>query len=271
MSAFDNPKTKAQLIEHCKARLANPVTRINVSKEQYEVCVKEALALFVQYHYEATHKVYIAQQITNDDKTRGYFLTPPDVVQVTRVISSEGVFGNSTGNLLIPGNGWSSLAFGNPLFSLGGGQMSSFDTYVSPLMQYYSVRSYMADVQNILHAEDEFTWSSTTRRLQTIGRQTKHVVGQYLVYEAFSTLENYQEVVDTEGSNFWSNDWLIRYTEALFAQQWGKNLSKFTSIPLPGGAQVDAAGILARAKEDITALREELRESYTAWPAIFVG
>lgn len=58
------PSTRAQLKTYIKRRLGEPVITVNVADDQLEERIDDALALFQDYHYGASEKVYLKHQLS---------------------------------------------------------------------------------------------------------------------------------------------------------------------------------------------------------------
>ena len=61
------PTTKATLKSYCKRALGFGVIDINVSDDQVDDRVDEALQYFSQYHYDGVERMYLKYQISQDD------------------------------------------------------------------------------------------------------------------------------------------------------------------------------------------------------------
>ena len=64
------PSTKATLKSYCLRALGSGVIDINVSDDQVDDRLDEALQYFAQYHYDGIEKMYLKHLITTDDVTR---------------------------------------------------------------------------------------------------------------------------------------------------------------------------------------------------------
>ena len=64
------PTTKATLKTYCLRALGFGVIDINVSDDQVDDRLDEALQYFAQYHYDGIEKMYLKYKITEDDITR---------------------------------------------------------------------------------------------------------------------------------------------------------------------------------------------------------
>src|SRR5210317_2517156 len=95
--------SRASLKDYCLRRLGFPVIDINVDVDQVDDRVDDALQRYAEFHFDATHRDYLAIQMTeematNASKTAGrtgdlygdsYGLTPipAPVIGVRRVLS----------------------------------------------------------------------------------------------------------------------------------------------------------------------------------------
>ena len=64
------PSTKATLKSYCLRALGFGVIDINVSDDQADDRLDEALQYFAQYHYDGIEKMYLKHLITSDDVSR---------------------------------------------------------------------------------------------------------------------------------------------------------------------------------------------------------
>jgi hypothetical protein len=64
------PNTKATLKSYCLRALGYGVIDINVSDDQVDDRLDEALQYFSQYHYDGIERMYLKYQVTADDITR---------------------------------------------------------------------------------------------------------------------------------------------------------------------------------------------------------
>jgi len=74
--------------------------------------------------------------------------------------------------------------------------------------------------------------------------------GQYLVIECYMIAD------PTVNTSIWGDRWLQKYATQMIKQQWGENLSKFSNIPLPGGAVFNGDKIYNDATNEIIKLEE---------------
>ena len=67
-------------------------------------------------------------------------------------------------------------------------------------------------------------------------------------------------------TDMFNDNWLKDYVEALFQQQWGRNLSKYDGIQMLGGVTLNGRQILEDGSKFKTDLEEELRDRYEIPP-----
>ena len=72
-------------------------------------------------------------------------------------------------------------------------------------------------------------------------------------------------------TSMFNDNWLKDYVEALFQQQWGRNLSKYDGIQMLGGVTLNGRQILDDASKFKTDLEETLRTTYEIPPLDLVG
>ena len=65
--------------------------------------------------------------------------------------------------------------------------------------------------------------------------------------------------------------WLKEYSVALVQLAWGRNLTKFNQVQLPGGITLNGEGIMRQAMEDIKILRDRFSMDWADPPLDVVG
>ena len=93
------PSSKATLKSYCLRALGFGVIDINVSDDQVDDRLDEALQYFAQYHYDGIEKMYLKHQITAADKTRALSNT---TTTATDPVDSTITASFSEGNNFIP-------------------------------------------------------------------------------------------------------------------------------------------------------------------------
>ena len=164
-----NPSSRQGLIDYCLRELGHPVIEINVDDDQVEDRIEEALAYYHDYHFDGTQKVYLAHQVTAEDKTNKYITIPEAVIGIINIFDVGDSF--STNNLF---NIRYQIAL-NDLFAFNYG----------PFAPYYMA------LQNVALAEELFVGRQSLRYNRHVNRlyidmdwEAKIATGEYIIVEA---------------------------------------------------------------------------------------
>ena len=79
------PTSRSEFIEYCLRSLGKPVITIDVTPEQLDDRVDDALKFFHDYHYNGLEKVYYKHQLTQQDIDNGYITTPESIFGVVSI------------------------------------------------------------------------------------------------------------------------------------------------------------------------------------------
>ena len=90
------PNTKATLKSYCLRALGFGVIDINVSDDQVDDRIDEAIQYFSHYHYDGVEKMYLKYKITQDDIDRGRATGTTGVGIVTTTGTSTNISGVGT-------------------------------------------------------------------------------------------------------------------------------------------------------------------------------
>ena len=77
------PNSRDTLIEYCLRRLGDPVIEINVDPDQLEDRLDEAIQYYQEYHSDATYRLYLKHEITDDDVTNKYIPISSNILAIT--------------------------------------------------------------------------------------------------------------------------------------------------------------------------------------------
>jgi hypothetical protein len=251
---MSNPSTRTEFKEYCLRELGWDVIEINVSDEQIEDRIDEALSMYHEHHYDAVETIYTSHQLTANNVTDKYISMPDSVMGVTKIFPVGSInSGNYSG--------------ANP-FSLAY-QLRVSDMYTffsNSMLDYWLYKRHLSLIEEILSGQVPIRFNKVSRRLYLDGNyDTVLLSGAWIVIEC-------QKYLDPDTfSAVWKNNWLKRYATALIKRQWGTNLGKYTEVRLPGGVILNGPGIFAEAKTDIEALEHELQTVWSLPPSMMVG
>jgi hypothetical protein len=271
------PFTREELKQYALRRLGYPVIEINVDDSQIEDRIDDSLQFFADYHFDGVEKVYLPKQITQKDIDRTYIdLTEPTEADdtVTPKIKAAPALDPNGQSIIsvvrafqlfdtLGGTGMFDARYQIALNDLYGLRTN---TYSDSLQTYNYTRSHMQMLQDLLTPEKSIRFSRVTNKLYVdMDWKTHPRVGEYMMFEAYQILdpEKYGEI--------YNDRMLKQYVTAKIKEQWGRNLSKFDGVSLPGGVSLNGLRILNEAQEEIRKLEDEIQNKYELPPIFFIG
>ena len=245
------PNSRQTLIDYCLRNLGEPVLEINVSEEQIEDRIDEALQFYQEYHSDAIYPVFHKHQITATDVQNEYVDIPDAITVVTRIFS-------------IAEHGTSSNMFSakyqlflNDIFDL---------RFAGSISNYVQTMQYLETLDMIFNGEQQIRYNRHMNRLYI---DTEW--GTTLKEDDYIIVEAYRIVDPTQFTDVYNDMFLKRYATALIKRNWGQNLSKFDGMQLPGGVTINAQRILEEANAEIREIEQEMQLKYEDPPNMFVG
>lgn len=225
------------------------MVRVNVTDEQVENKIDEALYFWQDYHYDGTERAYMPIQIEQEDVDNKYVTVPEEVIGVNRVIHIGMAQGLST-NLL-------SLST-----QLRLSVIDMFTNYDRSFIPYYMAMSHIHLANLLLSPEPAIEFNRHVDKVYIQTRWGRFNVGEYIVLDVRKVLSSTQ---------MWEDLWLQRYATALVKLQWGQNLSKWTGVQMPGSVTINGKEMKDEAKEEILQLETMLKERLQEPLGIYVG
>jgi hypothetical protein len=236
------PTDRESFKEYCLRKLGKPVIEINVSDEQVDDRVDEALLYYMDYHFDGSDKIYYKHLITETDRANKYITLPENIIGAVSIfpLGDPSISSNDLFNIQYQ------IAL-NDLYTL---------TSVS-LVPYYMTMEHLALIQEILVGRQPIRYTRHKNRLYVDMNWDLVNTTQYLLIEAY-------EVIDPDQyTDVWGDRWLQNYATAKIKYQWGSNLTKFTGMTLPGGVQFNGEKIMDDAEREIAKMEEEMITSYS--------
>jgi hypothetical protein len=245
------PNSRQSVIDYCLRNLGEPVLEINVSEEQIEDRIDEALQFYQEYHSDAISPVFHKHQVTAQDIQNEYITIPDAITVVTRIFSLAEA-GTSSGMFSAKYQ-----IFLNDIFDL---------RFAGSIANYVQTMQYLNTLDMVFNGEEQIRFNRHMGRLHIdTDWSTSVQEGSYIIVEAY-------RIVDPNTfSKVYNDMFLKRYATALIKRNWGQNLSKFDGMQLPGGVQINAQRILEEANAEIIRIEEEMQLKYEYPPSFFVG
>ena len=274
------PTTKQELIDHCLRKLGAPVLEVNVSDEQLDDCIDDAIQYFQERHFDGVERMYLKYKITQDDLDRGRANAPSGTGMVATT-------GSNTSSSFT--NTWyeNSNYINVPDSVIGVEKVSKFDTssisggmfsikyqlFLNDLyffnsvelLQYQMTKRYLEDIDFLLTTDKQIRFNKRQDRLYLDidwGSQDKD---QYLVLDCYRALD------PSTFSGVYNDSFLKRYCTALIKKQWGQNLIKFKGVKLPGGIEFNGREIYQDGVEEVNAIRDQMSSTYELPPLDMIG
>ena len=259
------PTTKATLKDYCLRNLGFGVIDINVSDDQVDDRVDEALQYFIQYHYDGVERMYLKHKITqaeidraatNDTATatdkvdnrvkadwlegKGFIPVPDAVVSVTQVFPFDD---SSTNNMF-------DIRYQLRLNDL-------YDFSSTSIIHYQMTMQHIDYLSHILTGEVPIRFNQHQNRLYIDMESTNDVNA-----DDFIIIECYRKLDPDSYTDIYDDIYLKRYATALIKKQWGANLSKFNGVQMLGGVTMNGADIFSQAQEEIQRLVEQIQLAF---------
>ncbi len=277
------PASRQELIDYCLRKLGAPVLEINVSDEQIDDLVDDALQLFNDRHFDGVERMYLKYKITEQDLNRGKAQGSSGVGIVT-----------TTGSANISGIGTTTFNFYEssnfiqvPDTIIGIEKVFKFDTssisagmwsikyqlflndlyYFNSveLLQYAMVKTYLEDIDFLLSTDKQIRFNKRQNRLYLDIDWNAKSKDTFIVIDCYRILD------PNDFTKVYNDLFLKKYLTALIKKQWGQNLIKFRGVKLPGGIELNGREIYEDGEREIDKLMERMSMDYELPPYDFIG
>lgn len=236
------PTNRQEFKEYCLRRLGYPVIQINVDPDQVDDRVDEALLYFADYHMDGTEAIYYSYIPTANDFVNKYITLPDNINGVVEIFS--------VGDPSIKADDLFNIRYQialNDLYTL---------TSVS-MIPYYMVMEHLALVAEFLVGKQPIRYTKTTNICWLDMDWNAIAPGTFIL------LKCYQIIDPDVYPKVWRDRWLKEFATALIGEQWGKNLTKFEGMELPGGVKFNGDKILKMYSDEVKELKRRVIEDYS--------
>ena len=259
------PSTKATLKSYCLRSLGSGVIDINVSDDQIDDRLDEALQYFAEYHYDGVERMYLKHKITSDDLSRattdesttatdtadnsvtatwlegkGFIRVPDAVISVVSVFPFTD---SATANMF-------DLRYQLRLNDL-------YDFSSTSIMEYQMTLQHLDYLEHILVGEVPIRFSQHQQRLYLDMDWNNDIkVDEFIIIECYRKLD------PATFTDIFNDMYLKRYATALIKRQWGANLSKFNGVSMLGGVTMNGETIYSQAQEELQRLEEQIQLAF---------
>ena len=278
------PASRQELIDYSLRQLGAPVLEINISDEQVDDLVDDALQYFQERHFDGIERMYLKYQFTQGDIDRGRAKGTTEVGIVTTTGTSTNIsgYGTTTSNFYETSNfiqvpetvvGIEKI-FKFDTSSISGGMFSiKYQLFLNDLyffnsvelLQYQMTKRYLEDIDFLLTTDKQIRFNKRQDRLYLDIDWSSVSAGEFLVIDCYRTLD------PNDYARVFNDSFLKRYFTANLKRQWGQNLIKFQGVKLPGGVELNGRQIYDDAMNDLTIIREQMSNTYEIPPLDFIG
>jgi hypothetical protein len=263
------PASKTELKNYALRRLGFPAIDINVCDEQLDDLIEEAIDYYQEFAYNGSYKAFIKIEVTDAIKTatktgsalgstdwtegNEYVSLPPGVLSVNHVYSQIGASSITPGNIF----NIKYQIFLNDIYAMTHGQ----------ILHYFMTSQYLETLDFITNSDRNrrVRFNEYQGRLYLDFDWTNLQTGNQIVVEVMM-----RQDPDTY-TGMYNDAWLKDYVEALFQQQWGRNLSKYDGIQMLGGVTLNGRQILEDGSKFKTDLEADIRKTYELPPMDLIG
>ena len=269
------PTTKATLKSYCLRNLGYGVIDINVSDDQADDRLDEALQYFSQYHYDGVERMYLKHLITTADVARARSDTSETATD-TGDNSVTATWKEGDNWIPIPSSVLSDVqvfpfaeSATNNMFDIRY-QLRLNDLYdlsTTSIIHYDMTMKHLDYLQHILVGETPIRFNEHKNRLYLDMDWDNDIVADvdYIVIECWRKLD------PTTYTDIYDDMFLKRYTTTLLKRQWGSNLSKFGGVAMLGGVTMNGETIYTQAIEEQLRLEEQIQLAYELPPMHMIG
>lgn len=248
------PTDRKSLVEYCLRKLGAPVVKINVTDDQVQDRIDEAITRFQSFHQDGQLQWYTSYQIQEGDAANGWIQMTSDIIGVTRIFTLAGSSTVSTGT-----SGFNMFDINYQI------RLNELYDYTAGDYVYFELANeHLRMLEMMFTGEIPIRYNRYENKLYIDAIwSARFTVGQYLIIECYRVLDN--------TTTFYGADWLMKYATALIKRQWGENMSKFTSPEMPGGMVLNGQQIKTEAIEECLALEKSLRDDWELPAVMMIG
>ena len=273
------PSTRQGLIDYCLRQLGAPVLEINVDDDQIDDLVDDALQYFNERHYDGVEKMYLKYKITQDDvdRGRGKGTDGVGIVTTTATDTSNRTYNwyETENYIQVPDSviGIEKI-FKFDTSSISGGMFSiKYQLFLNDLyyfnsvelLQYSMVKSYLEDIDHLLTTDKQIRFNKRQDRLYLDIDWGSQSADEFIVLECYRALD------PASFTQIYNDSFMKLYLTALIKRQWGRNLSKFKGVKLPGGLELNGGEILQQAESELADIRSRMMSEFELPPLDFIG
>jgi hypothetical protein len=244
------PASREEFKDYILRKIGAPVIEVNVSEEQIEDRVDEAVSFWRDYHYNGSQLVYLKHKLTAQDVENGYINLPQKLLGISKVFDLD-----------------TSISTGSGIFNVQYQFVLNNLTDITgySIQNYWMTMSHLEFLQEWLVGRPLIRYNKHVNKLYLDTGKASIAEGSYIIIEAY-------DIIDPDAySDVWGDRWLQNYASVLVREQWGLNLTKFTNMQLVGGVSFNGEQILAEARAEREKMEEDAISNLQPLTYNFIG
>lgn len=244
--------SRQELKDYCLRRLGYPIVEIPIDENQLEDRISDSIEYYIDYHYDATTKVYYKHTVTQEDIDNKYITVPDSIIGVSRLMP--------LGTMMSTNYMWDiryQLVLNN-LWDLTSTQVST----------YYMSMQHIALLEQMFSGQKQVRFNRHQNKVFIdMGWGTDEApIGTVLVLECYQVLD------PDEYRDVWNDRVLKKLATAYIKRQYGENLIKYRGdLNLPGGLTLNGQQIYVDAVNEIDKIESEFQDMYQEPSSFFMG
>lgn len=243
------PTDRQSFVEYCLRKIGGGVIQIEISDDQLDDRVDEALSFYRDFHFDATEKTFFKFQVTEEFLTEKVIELPENIIGV---VSLFDVSGSSASMDMFDVRYQIAL---NDLYTL---------TNVS-LVPYYSAMTHIETIKQVLVGSVPIRFTRHRNTCNVDISSTKLKVGDFLLLECYEVIDP-DEYVD-----IWKDRWLQNYCTQLIKRNWAEIMQKYGKIQIIAGTEFNFKEIWTQADTEIKRMEDRVVHDYSGPIEFYLG
>jgi hypothetical protein len=240
-------KTRAAFKTAILSNLGEPSIKVNVTDQQLDKAINQALRFFWKYHTQGSFESYYIYTVTEQDVTNKFIPIPERIDAVVEVLAKG-------------------LALTDLSFMTAEYQMTR-DAFLGAqgfnnisLVDYVTLKARLYNTQQVLKTPKNFEFVKYQRRLiPQFGLKAEDKIVMFC-YENVDPEDDSQPGY-VDGGELFNDEVMLELGTAYTQQIWGNIMKKFGNVILPGGVSLNGEKLFDDAKADIERIKHELLDS----------
>lgn len=246
--------SRFDLAQYCLRKLGAPVIKINVTEQQIDDRINDALDMYIQFHMDGSYRGVYVHLLSQDEIDNETIILPETIMSVIGVYLRT----DRQPNSLASGGNLQMQAYFSDMIT---------KTYIQGDISSYQIsQNYFGVMNNVM--------PGVARVVSYHIYENKLIVPDFKWKKAevdqMIGIDCYQFKDPDEVGKLFNDMWIKQMCTAYIKLQWGQNISKFTNIALPGGGTLNGDSIIQQAMQEISDLEIKLQNQFSLPPMPFM-